>query len=187
MNVEFVREMLFFVAELKGHRQYIYEFGMAMGCPEKQLLRHDLCKLSAEQFEGYARFFRGGRLDEDKAAYLAAWNKHQHEEHHVEFYSKAGFSFEDMTEERLRNNMLEVVADNLAATKQRGGGSLIDRLVHTFPKSNPHPRLIPFLEEGFIRAHAFYLESEANPNVDSIFKGMPCWSDEVAEVFSKLR
>ncbi|HEV8051249.1 MAG TPA: DUF5662 family protein, partial [Parachlamydiaceae bacterium] len=186
-NVEFAREMLFFVAELKIHRQYIHEFGVALGCPEKQLLRHDLCKLIAEQFEGYARFFRGGRLQEDHAAYLAAWEKHQHEEHYLESYSKNEFNFDDMTDERLQYNMLEVVADHLAATKQRGGGSLVDRLVHVFPKTNPHPRLIPYLEKGFKKAHAFYLESEENPESDSIFKGLPCWSSEVEEVFSKLK
>lgn len=76
MNVEIAREMLFFVAELKIHRQYVYDFGVALGCPEKQLLRHDLCKLDVEQFEGYARYFRGGRQDEDKLAYLAAWAIH---------------------------------------------------------------------------------------------------------------
>lgn len=185
-NVEFAREMLFFVAELKIHRQYIYEFGVALGCPEKQLLRHDLCKLSAGQFEGYARFYRGGRLEKDRAACLKAWGEHQHEEHHLESYTKEGFNIDAMSDERLRNNMLEVVADNLAATKQRGGGPLTDRLVHIH-KSDVHPRLVPFLEEGFIRAHTLYLEAEANPEVDSIFKGMPCWNDKAAEAFSKLR
>lgn len=53
--------MLFFVAELKIHRQYVYDFGIALGCPAKQLLRHDLCKLDIEQIEGYARYFRAGR------------------------------------------------------------------------------------------------------------------------------
>lgn len=61
MNVEIAREMLFFVAELKIHRQYVYDFGIALGCPAMQLLLHDLCKLDVEQFEGYARYFRGGR------------------------------------------------------------------------------------------------------------------------------
>ena len=144
MNVEIAREMLFFVAELKIHRQYVYDFGVALGCPEKQLLRHDLCKLDVEQFEGYARYFRGGRQDEDKLGYLAAWELHQYEEHHHQSYSKEGFNFDNFPEERLRDNMLETVADLLAANKQRGGGTLIDYLVNIFPKQNPHPRLLPF-------------------------------------------
>jgi hypothetical protein len=140
MEVEFARQMLFFVGELKTHRQYIYEFGMALGCPEKQLLRHDLCKLRVEQFEGYARSFRGGKQEVDKLAYLAAWREHQHEEHQHEAYSKEGFNFDNMTEECLRNNMLEAVADLLAATKQRGGYTLIDWLVTVFlKKSTPSP------------------------------------------------
>ncbi len=188
MNVEIAREMLFFVAELKIHRQYVYDFGVALGCPEQQLLRHDLCKLDVEQFEGYARYFRGGRQDEDKLAYLAAWGVHQHEEHHHQSYSKKGFNFDNFSEERLQNNMLETIADLLAASKQRGGGTVIDYLVNIFPKENPHPRLLPFLEDALKKAHAFYLESEENPNSKlSIFQGLPCWNRDVEEVFSQLR
>lgn len=186
MNVEIAREMLFFVAELKIHRQYVYDFGVALGCPEKQLLRHDLCKLDVEQFEGYARYFRGGRQDEDKLAYLAAWELHQHEEHHHESYSKEGFDFDNFPEERLRNNMLESVADLLASSKQRGGGTLIDWLVSNYPKKHPHPRLLPFFEEALIKAHVFYLESEENSEL-RIFQGLPCWNSDVEEVFSRLK
>ncbi len=188
MNVEIAREMLFFVAELKIHRQYVYDFGIALGCPEKQLLRHDLCKLDVEQFEGYARYFRGGRQDEDKLAYLAAWELHQHEEHHHESYSKEGFDFDNFSEERLRNNMLESVADLLASSRQRGGGTLIDWLVNNYPKKHPHPRLLPFFEEALIKAHAFYLKSEENlDSVLRIFRGLPCWNHDVEEIFSKLK
>ena len=188
MNVEIAREMLFFVAELKIHRQYVYDFGVALGCPEKQLLRHDLCKLDVEQFEGYARYFRGGRQDEDKLGYLAAWGLHQHEEHHHQSYSKEGFSFDNFSEERLRNNMLETAADLLAANKQRGGGTLINYLVNIFPKQNPHPRLLPFLEDALRKAHAFHLDSEENPNSEfKLFQGLPCWNHDVEAVFSKLK
>lgn len=188
LNVEIAREMLFFVAELKIHRQYVYDFGIALGCPEKQLLRHDLCKLDVEQFEGYARYFRGGRRDEDKVAYLAAWEIHQHEEHHHESYSKEGFDFDNFPEERLRNNMLESVADLLASSKQRGGGTLIDWLVNYYPKKHPHPRLLPFFAEALIKAHAFYLESEENLDSEfKIFQGLPCWNSAVEETFSKLK
>jgi len=186
MTVEIARQMLFFVAELKIHRQYVYDFGVALGCPEKQLLRHDLCKLCVDQFEGYARYFRGGRQDEDKLAYLAAWALHQHEEHHHESYSKEGFDFDSFPEERLRNNMLESVADLQAATKQRGGCTLIDWLVTVFPKKNPHPRLLPFLEEALKKAHAFYLNSEENPEF-SLFQGLPCWNRDVEQVFGNLK
>lgn len=188
MNVEIAREMLFFVAELKIHRQYVYDFGVALGCPEKQLLLHDLCKLDVEQFEGYARYFRGGRQEEDKVAYLEAWGAHQHEEHHHQCYSKEGFDFDNFSEERLRNNMLETVADLLAATKQRGGGTLINYLLHIFPKQHPHPRLLPFLEEALKKAHALYLRSEENPESEfRIFQGLPCWNGDVEDVFNKLK
>lgn len=125
MSVETARQMLFFVAELKIHRQYVYDFGMALGAPEEQLLHHDLCKLNPGQFEGYARYFRGGRKEEDKPGFLAAWDLHSYEEHHHESYRKEGFDFDTFPEERLRGNMLEVVGDLLAATKQRGGGTLL--------------------------------------------------------------
>jgi hypothetical protein len=171
MTVKIAREMSTFVAELKIHRQYVYDFGVALGCPEKQLLRHDLCKLSAEQFEGYARYFSGGRQEEDKQRYLAAWQQHQCEEHHYQSYSKEGFSFDNFSEERLRNNMLEIVADLLAATVQRGGGTVVDYLIHVFPKQNPHRRLLPFLEEALRKAHTL---------------GFPCWNREVEEVFNAL-
>lgn len=188
MTVEIAREMLFFVAELKIHRQYVYDFGFALGCPEKQLLRHDLCKLDVEQFEGYARYFRGGRQDEDKPAYLAAWEIHQHEEHHHESYSKEGFDFDNFPEERLFNNMLESVADLLASSKQRGGGTLIDWLVNNYPKKHPHPRLLPFFEEALRKAHAFYLDSEENPDSKyRIFQGLPFWNSDLEEVFSRLK
>lgn len=187
MNVEIAREMLFFVAELKIHREYVYDFGVALGCPEKQLLRHDLCKLDLEQFEGYARYFRGGRQDEDKLGYLTAWGLHQYEEHHHQSYSKEEFSFDNFSEERLRNNMLETVADLLAANKQRGDGTLINYLVNIFPKQNPHPRLLPFLEEALRKAHAFYLESEDLDSDFKLFKGLPCWNEDVEMVFSKLK
>lgn len=188
MTVEIAREMLFFVAELKIHRQYVYDFGVALGCPEKQLLRHDLCKLDVDQFEGYARYFRGGRTNEDKVAYLAAWEIHQHEEHHHESYSKAGFDFDTFPQERLRNNMLESTADLLASSKQRGGGTLIEWLVHSYPKKHPHPRLLPFFEEALIKAHALYLESEENPDSElRIFQGLPCWNSDVEVTFRKLR
>lgn len=187
MDVEIARQMLFFVAELKIHRAYVYEFGIALECPERQLLRHDLCKLNAEQFEGYARYFRGGKEEEDKLAYLAAWQEHQHEEHHHECYSQEGFDFDNFPQERLRDNMLEAVADLLAATKQRGGMTLTEWLLNHFPKKNPHPRLIPYLEEALIKAHAFYLENEVNPDSCAIFRGLPCWNQEIAELFSKLK
>jgi hypothetical protein len=182
MDVETARQILFFVAELKIHREYVYEFGVALGCPEKQLLRHDLCKLNAEQLEGYARYFRGGRQEEDKLAYLAAWQEHQLEEHHHECYSNE-FDFDNFPKERLRYNMLEAVADLLASTKQRGGTTLTDWLLNRFPRKNPHPRLIPYLEEALIKAHAFYLESDSYP----IFRGLPCWNHEIAELFSTLK
>lgn len=188
MNVEIAREMLFFVAELKIHRQYVYDFGVALGCPEKQLLRHDLCKLHADQFEGYARYFRGGRRDEDKSRYLAAWELHQYEEHHHQSYSKPGFCFDNFSEERLQNNMSETVADLLAATKQRGGDTLIEYLVNVFPKQNPHQRLLPFLENALKKAHAFHLDSEENPSSEyKLFQGLPSWNSDVEEVFSMLR
>ena len=188
MTVEIAREMLFFVAELKIHRQYVYDFGIALGCPGKQLMRHDLCKLDAEQFEGYARYFRGGRQEEDKARYLAAWELHQYEEHHHQSYSKEGFSFDNFSDERLRNNMSETVADLLAATKQRGGGTLINYLVNIFPKQNPHQRLLPFLEDALRKAHAIHLYSEENPDSEfKLFQGLPCWNHDIEEVFDKLK
>lgn len=186
LNVELARQLLFFVAELKIHRQLVYDFGIALGCPEKQLLRHDLCKLRIGQLEGYAHYFRGGRQEEDKLSYLAAWELHQYEEHHHESYSKEGFDFDHFSDERLRNNMMESVADLLAATKQRGGSTLIDWLVSVFPKKNPHPRLLPFLKEALIKAHAFYLESEKKEDASSIFKGLPCWNGAVEEIFRNL-
>lgn len=188
MNLETVREMLFFVEELKIHRRYVYDFGVALGCPLKQLLRHDLCKLDKNQFEGYARYFRGGRQEKDKSSYLAAWEFHQYEEHHHQSYSKEGFCFETFSEERLRNNMLETTADLLAATKQRGGSTLIDYLLNIFPKQHPHPRLIPFLEEALKKAHTFYLESEKNADTPfKLFRGLPCWSTTIEEVFAQLK
>lgn len=187
ITVEIAREMLFFVAELKIHRRYVYDFGRALGCPEEQLLRHDLCKLEPEQFEGYARYFRGGRQAEDKLRYLAAWEHHQCEEHHHQCYSKPGFSFDNISKERLQNNMLETVADLLAATKQRGGSTLIHYLTHVFPEQNPHPRLLPFLEEALRKAHAFYLDAEENPDSQfKLFQGLPCWNHDVEEVFHYL-
>lgn len=185
MTVETARQMLFFVEELKLHRQYVHDFGVALGCPEEQLKRHDLCKLSANQLEGYARYFRGGRQAEDRKAFLAAWEFHQHEEHHLESYSKDGFDFDSFSKERLKNNMLEVVADWLAASKQRGGGTLIDYLINVFPKKNHDPRLLPYLENALIKAHDLYLKSEEDPT--SLFKGFPCWNSDVAKVFQDLK
>ena len=83
--------------------------------------------------------------------------------------------------------MLETVADWLAAAKQRGGGSLIDFLVNGFAKKKTHPGLLPYLEEALIKAHALYLKSEENPNLDSIFKGFPCWNSDVEKVFHNLK
>jgi hypothetical protein len=186
MTVEIARQMLFFVAELEIHRQYVYEFGTLLGCPTPQLLRHDLCKLGRDQFESYARYFRGGKQESDEQSYLAAWEFHQCEEHHHECYRKEGFSFVGFSEQRLKNNMLEVVADLLAATKQRGGMTLLHWLAHVFPQRNPHPRLIPFLEKALKNAHALYLEADKRPYSDSIFKGLPCWNSELEEVFRKL-
>ncbi len=187
-NVESARQLLFFVAELKIHRQYVYDFGVALGCPEKQLLRHDLSKLSLGQFEGYARYFRGGRREEDRAAFLAACELHQLlEEHHLESYSKKGFDFDSLSRQQLQNNMLETVADWLAASKQRGGGSLINYLLNGFAKKKPHSGLLPYLEEALIKAHALYLKGEENPDSDSIFKGFPCWNSDVEKVFHNLK
>lgn len=174
-DVETARQMLFFVAELKIHRQYVYEFGVALECPEKQLLRHDLCKLSTEQFESYARYFRGGKKENDKPTFLAAWEIHQCEEHHLESYRKKGCNIDHFSEEQLQNNMLETTADMLAATKQRGGGPLTDWLVNVFPNSDPHPRLLPFLEEGLKKAHALFS------------KDLPCWNADVEKSFKNLR
>lgn len=188
MDVEIAREMLFFVAELKIHRQLIYDFGMALGCPEKQLLRHDLCKLDPDQFEGYARYFRGGRREEDKPAYLAAWALHQYEEHHYQSYSKPEVDITTFSDERLKYNMLETVTDWLAATKQRGGGTLIHYLLHVFPHQNPHPRLLPHLEASLKKAHAFYLDSEENPDSEyKLFQGLPCWNSDIEAVFFNLQ
>jgi len=186
MTVEIARQMLFFVAELSIHRQYVYEFGVALECPVTQLLRHDLSKLKVEQFEGYARFLRGGKQEADKPAFLKAWKHHQYEEHHLEHYNKEGFSLVRVSDEYLRNNMRETVADLLAATKQRGGSTMIDWLINTLPKKNPHPLPLPFLKEALIKAHSLYLKAEGDSESDSIFKGLPCWNDEVEEVFKRL-
>lgn len=180
MNVTLARQLLFFVAELKIHRQYVYDFGTALGCPKKQLLRHDLSKLSKEQLEGYARYFRGGRREEDRAAFLKAWEFHQREEHHVESYSRKGFDFDSFPEEKLRNNMLEIVADWLASAKQRGGGSPLHYLVTAFPKKKPHPRLLPYLKDALLKAHALYTDSH------SLFKDLPCWNSDVEKVFAQI-
>jgi hypothetical protein len=86
------------------------------------------------------------------------------------------------------NNMLETAADLLAANKQRGGGTLINYLVNIFPKQNPHPRLLPFLEDALRKAHAHHLDSEDNPNSEfKLFQGLPCWNHDVEEVFSILK
>lgn len=170
-TVETARQMLFFVAELKIHRQYVHDFGLALGCPKGQLLRHDLCKLNVDQFEGYARYYRGGRQKEDRPACLAAWEHHQYEEHHLESYSKAGFDFDGFPKERLRNNMLETVADWLAASKQRGGGTVTEYLVHSFPKKHYDPRLLPYLEEALVKAYSL---------------GFPCWNSDVERIFRDL-
>lgn len=183
MTVEIARQMLFFVAEFEIHRHYVYEYGMALGCPAEQLLRHDLSKLSAEQFEGYARFFRGGRKEIDRPRQLAAWALHQYEEHHHESYQKEGFSFDEFPEERLRNNMRESVADILAAARQRGGYSTIQWLTNVFPKHKPHYRLIPFFQEALIKAHALYLKAEEDPSSENTF--YPCWNEEIEEIFKK--
>jgi len=82
--------------------------------------------------------------------------------------------------------MRETVADLLAATKQRGGSTMIDWLVKDLPGKKPHPRLLPFLEEALKEAHALYLETENDSVSNSIFKGLPCWNNEVEEVFRKL-
>lgn len=187
MNVEIARDMLFFVAELKLHRYYIHEYGMALGCPEKQLLRHDLCKLHAEQFEGYARYFRGGRHESDKPGFLDAWEVHQHAEHHRESYDKEGFNFDTFPEERLRNNMLEAVTDILAATKQRGGTTPVDWIMKSFTRKPPNPRLLPYIEEALIKAHALYLDNLENPESNPLFKGLPCWNSDVEALFNDLR
>jgi hypothetical protein len=184
-TVEIARQMLFFVAELKHHRHDVYEFGRALGCPAAQLLRHDLSKLSAQQFEGYARYFRGGRKEIDKPRLLEAWGYHQCEEHHHQSYQKEGFSFDACSDERLRHNMREMVADLLAAAKERGGFSTIDWLINVFPKQGPHPRLIPFLQGALIQAHAHYLEAEKDPSSDSIFRGFPCWNHQVEEALKQ--
>lgn len=84
-------------------------------------------------------------------------------------------------------NMLESAADLLAATKQRGGSTLIDWLVNVFPKKKPHPRLIPFFQEALIAAQALCDEAEAEPASNSIFKGLSCWNSEVEEAFNLLR
>lgn len=187
MSVEIARQMLFFVAELKIHRQYVHDFGVALGCPKKQLLRHDLCKLSVHQFEGYARYYRGGRLAEDRPACLAAWELHQCAEHHLESYSKKGFDFDHFPEECLRNNMLEATADWLAASKQRGGCTVIDYLLTAFPQKNYDLRLLPYLEEALIKGQVLYLKSEADPASNSLFKGFPCWNSEVEMMFRNLQ
>ncbi len=175
MSVEVAREMLFFVAELKIHRFYIHEFGMALGCPEKQLLLHDLCKLHAGQFEGYARYFRGGRHENDKPGFLSAWELHQHAEHHLESYEKEGFDYDAFSEERLRNNMLEVVTDILAATVQRGGTTPSDWILKSFTRKPPPHHLLPYLEEALIKAHALYSES------------LPCWNSDLEALFKNLK
>lgn len=175
--MEGARQLLFFVAELKIHRQFVYKFGVALGCPEKQLLLHDLCKLSYEEFEGSARYFRGGRLTVDRPAFLAAWTHHQHEEHHLESYSKKEFDFDRFPKDRLENNMLETVADWLACAKQRGGGGVLDHLLKVFPKRNYDPRLFPYLENALKKAHALHVQ-----NV-TLFLDYPCWNTEVEKMF----
>lgn len=188
MSVEIARQMLFFVTELVIHRHHVYEFGIALGCPEAQLLIHDLSKLTVEQFEGYARYIKGGKKECDKQGFLKAWSFHQYEEHHLERYEKEGYSPVDMSDERLKINMRETVADLLAATKERGdpNKTLIDWLIAALPIKKPHSRLLPFLKEALIDAHALYLKAEQDPNSDSIFKGFPCWNEQVEEVFRNL-
>ncbi|CRX39207.1 hypothetical protein [Estrella lausannensis] len=180
MTPELARQRLFFVADLKIHRQYVYEFGIALGCEERQLLRHDLCKLSAKHFEG-------GWEDEERLTYLAARGEHQNEEAYHDSFGLNCDDFDSFSEESLRTTALESVADWLAVTKQRGGSTISCSLISNFTKNNPHPRLIPFLKEALIKAHVHYLDSKQNPDTANIFANLPCWSKEVEEFFESLK
>jgi len=80
---------------------------------------------------------------------------------------------------------LETVADLLAATKQRGGSTLLHYLIYIFPKQNPHPRLLPFLQDALRKAHAFYLDAEERPDSEyKLFRGLPCWNRALEVVFN---
>lgn len=82
-------------------------------------------------------------------------------------------------EQRKKVQEFKVFADSLPPE--------VASFVTHFPNKNPHPRLIPYLEEALIKAHAFYLEGKANPNSNNIFRDFSCWNEDIAELFSKLK
>ena len=64
---------------LKLHVRSVIEFGLKMGIPEAQILRHDESKLLLCEFLPYARNFHGTG---DPDGYAAAWLHHIHHNPH---------------------------------------------------------------------------------------------------------
>lgn len=74
-----------YLASLQKHIKAVIEAGLNLGVPESQLERHDLSKISKEEFPAYAMNFHG-KTEENKAevmnAFSKAWLHHIHENPH---------------------------------------------------------------------------------------------------------
>jgi hypothetical protein len=77
------------------HKYYVMRAGLKIGVSVWQLIVHDWHKFTPAEFVPYARYFCGGKNEDDKDAFMYAWLNHARKgKHHWEYWIlNSGYDF----------------------------------------------------------------------------------------------
>ena len=111
---------------LMQHKWYVFQAGLLIGVPVWRLIVHDWQKFTLSEFPKYARYFFGGKRDEDKEDFMYAWLHHVHHgRHHWEYWRlNPNYNFATAVNGNLpmpETYVREMVADWMGASKTYTG------------------------------------------------------------------
>lgn len=115
-----------FLWSLIKHKWYVLIAGRFIGVPWWRLVIHDWQKFTSSEFTQYAKYFQGGKLNEDESPFMFAWVHHVHKgPHHWEYWLlHPDYNFSAATEGMIPMPMKfvrEMVADWMGASKTYTG------------------------------------------------------------------
>jgi hypothetical protein len=142
-----------YFVSLCSHIGYVQEAGRKLGIPNEQLERHDLSKLTVEEFPHYARQFHGDKGDPD--GFARCWLHHiHHNPHHwnhwlfADGYTPKGSTVEKGVVEMPQHFAIEMIADWMGASRAyTGSWDMKDWLIKNMPTIKVHSKTAAYLRQ----------------------------------------
>lgn len=151
--IEYERE---YIASLQQHIAYVREAGKKIGVLDYLLDIHDNSKWSPQEFDGYAKHFKGGGApDEFAKAWLhhIHWNPH-HWQHWIfpdNYTPKGSLTVENGVVEMPEPFAVEMIADWMGAGRTyTGSWDMTDWLIENIPRIIVHSHTAAFLKDRLI-------------------------------------